>query len=141
MATPEPETAVTAVGGGEALGGPSGDCGGTVTLVGTDAPIEAQMFGAKQYLCVHILEGVSQIVFELSGMTGALDLYVDYYGSEILEGGEDQFWVSEQPGRDDESIIIEPDATGFVGPGVYFIEISGGASADGASFVLTATTN
>lgn len=138
---PEPETAVTAVLDGGTLGSPDGECGQSVTMVELNAPVEAVMFDTKQYLCVLIPEGVARVVFELSGMTAALNLFVGYPNLVTLEAGGDQFWASEQGGRDDESIIIEPDSTGFVSSGAYFVEISGGASADGASFVLTVSTS
>ena len=134
---PATPTAVTAETGGEELGALGGECGQTATMIGTDVPIEIVMFGTKQYMCVVVPEGVTRVVFDLSEMTAALNLYVGYPDLSTLEAGGEQFWASEHGGRDDESIIIEPGDTGFVDPGSYFIEVSGGASADSASYVLT----
>jgi len=117
--SPVTETAVTAVTEGESPEIPDGECGQLATMVGMNAPIEAVMFGTtKLYL-----------------------FFVGYPDLATLEAGGGHFWASEQGGRDDESIIIEPDATGSVSPGAYFIEISGGASAESASFVLTVSTS
>jgi len=140
--SPVTETAVTAVTEGESPETPDGECGQLATMVGLNAPIEASMFGTTTlYLCVLIPDGVTGVAFELSGMTAALNLFVGYPDLATLEAGGGHFWASEQGGRDDESIIIEPDATGSVSPGAYFIEISGGASAESASFVLTVSTS
>jgi hypothetical protein len=133
---------LTAVPGEEPLGGPSGECGGErVTAVDTNTPLDIVMFGTKQYLCVLVPEGVTRVAFEISETTAALNLFVGYPDLAALEAGGDGFWASERGGSDDESIIIEPGTNGFVDPGTYFIEISGGASADGASFVLTVSTS
>jgi len=134
---PAPETAVTAASGEAPLENPVEGCGVETTMVDATAPLKIDMFGTKQYLCVMVPEGVAQVTFEISAMTAALNLFVGYPDLSTLEAGGDGFWASERGGRDDESIIIEPGSNGFVEPGSYFIEISGGASAEGASFVLT----
>ena len=106
-------------------------------MVETNSPIDITLFGTKMYVCAMIPEGMTQVSFEISDMSDALNLYVGYPDLSTLEAGGDNFWASENGGRDDELITIEPGDTGFVEPGTYFIEISGGASADGASLVLT----
>ncbi len=133
---PSTETPVTAASGAEPLGAPYGECGEMATMIETNAPIEAVVLGTKLNLCVQVPEGVTRLVFDLSDMTAALNLFVGYPDLSTLEAGGEHFWASERGGRDDETITIEPGPTGFVDPGSYFIEISGGDSADGASFVL-----
>jgi len=124
--TLDTETADIAAPEGETLGFAGVECGQLATMVGLNAPVESVMFGTtKQYLCVLIPEGVARIVFELSGMTAGLNLFVGYPDLVTLKAGGDQFWASEQGGRDDELVIIEPGATGFVSPGAYFVEVSG----------------
>jgi hypothetical protein len=119
------------------LGAPTGDCGQLATLVETGVPIDITMFGAKQYTCVVVPEGVTRLEFEITELTGALNLYVGFPDLATLEAGGEGSWASENGGRDDESIVIESGPTGFVSPGTYFIEVSGGASADSATYVLT----
>jgi len=136
---PPPEPALTVASEIPPLENPVEGCGVETTMVATNTPLEIDMFGTKQYLCVMVPEGMAQLTFEISDMTAALNLFVGYPNLSTLEAGGGQFWASERGGRDDESIIIEPGADGFIEPGSYFVEISGGASADGASFVLTVT--
>lgn len=118
-----------------------GECGTAATMVEMGTPIDITMPDSKAYVCVEILEGRSQIAFELSGMTAPLNLYVGYPDLATLESGGGQFWASEQAGTADESIVIEADESGFVGAGSYFIEISGGSSAEDSSVVLRVTSN
>lgn len=138
LATEAPVTAETQ---GEPAEVQYGECGTAATMVEMNVPIDIVMPDSKVFLCVEILEGVGRITFEVSEMTAPLNLFVGYPDLATLESGGGRFWASEQAGRDDEVIVIEPGATGFVDPGSYFVEISGGASAESASFVLTVNTS
>ena len=102
-----------------------GECGTAATMVELDAPIDVVMPDAKVVLRVLIPEGMTEVVFELSEMTAVLNLFVGYPDLATLESGGGQFWASERPGMDNESIVIEPGASGIVDAGSYFIEISG----------------
>ena len=133
----EEPTTETAAEGEEPMGGPSGECDGIrATGIETNTPLDITMFGNKQYLCVSVPEGVTGLTFEISELTGGLDLFVGYGDLATLEAGGEGFWASDSGGRDDKSITIEPGPGGFVAAGTYFIEVSGGASADGATYVL-----
>jgi hypothetical protein len=135
------ESPATAAPAGTVPGFEYGECGTAATMVEMNAPIQIVMPDSKVYVCVEILEGKPQVVFEISEMTAPLNLFVGYPDLATLESGGGQFWASEQPGMEDESIVIEAGASGFVDAGSYFIEISGGASAEDSSVVLRVSTN
>ena len=89
-------------------------------MIEFNAPIDAEVVGSKLNLCVEVPEGVTTLVFELTDMTAALNLFVGYPDLGTLEAGGAGFWASERGGRDDESITVEPGVSGFVDAGLLF---------------------
>jgi hypothetical protein len=104
-------------------------------IVGSDEP-----GGGQQYFCVQVPDGVSSITFELKEMTSDLNLYVGHPDLETVQQGGLWFWASDDPGTDDEVVVVEPALTDYVNSGSYYIEVSGEDFRESSSFTLTVRT-
>jgi hypothetical protein len=73
-------------------------------------------------------------------MTSDLNLYVGHPDLETVQQGGLWFWASDDPGTDDEVVVVEPALTDYVNSGSYYIEVSGEDFRESSSFTLTVRT-
>jgi len=116
-------------------------CQEPATEIAMEVPFSGQTIGGdgprKIFLCILVPEGVSQLVFELTGATADLDLFVGYPDMDAVQHGGLWFWHDEGEGAGDRTILVEPALMDYVNAGSYYIEVSASPGNEASPFTLT----
>jgi hypothetical protein len=120
-------------------------CDPVATEIDVGTPVDGetetrdQPPGDADFYCLAIPDGLTGVTVTLSGLADDLDLYVGHPDLETVKSGGFDFWFSDEDGTTDEVVTVPPRvSTGFVVPGRYYIEVSGGFA--GSPYTLLVET-
>jgi hypothetical protein len=103
--------------------------------LGSTTTGEVTEVARNQCYWVEVPEGLDTVSFELTGLSGDLDLNVGFGFLDTVQFHYREFWRSEQDGTDDKSVVIEDPPAG-----TYYLKVSNAGFDDFSPFSLQAAT-
>ena len=101
--------------------------------------VEGDTSQSRVYYCVMIPQKTSRAVFELSGTTAPLNLYVGYPDLETVQSGGVLYWSDTGGEEGDKRVVAEMGVRDFLHAGPYYIEVSPDNSNESSNFTLLVT--
>ncbi|MDX1601372.1 MAG: hypothetical protein R3191_07670, partial [Anaerolineales bacterium] len=93
----------------------------------------------RLYFCVMIPEQSTRTIFELTGTTVPLDLYVGFPDLEPVQEGGVLYWSDTSGQAGDKRVVAEMGVRDYLFAGPYYIEVSPHDLSEASPFTLLVT--